>query len=125
LGLGFITDVWRHGAYKTVMRTREQLASLAARPPNERTINYSHDIALIHNCCLPCLFAMPCASSLTNLLAVHVDAVACRRSVARGKPVLWVLVVKGPRWNDDEECEGGASEADVERKLDVLLCEAY
>ena len=68
---------------------------------------------------------MPCASSLSNLLAVHVDAVAPRRSVARGKPVLGVLVVERPRWNDYKECEGGAGEADVERKLDVLLCEAY
>ena len=65
------------------------------------------------------------ASSLTNLLAIHVDAIACRRSAARRKPVLRVLVEEGPRWNDYEECEGGAGEADVERKLDVLLCEAH
>ena len=42
----------------------------------------------------------------------------------RWEPVLGVLVVKGPRRDDDEECEGGAGEADVESKLDVLLREA-
>lgn len=41
----------------------------------------------------------------------------------RWQPALGVLVVEGPRRNDDEEGEGGAGEADVERQLDVLLRE--
>ena len=40
------------------------------------------------------------------------------------QPVLRVLVVEGPWWYDDEECEGSAGEANVERQLDVLLREA-
>jgi hypothetical protein len=42
----------------------------------------------------------------------------------RREPVLGVLVVEGPRRDDDEECESGAGEADVESKLDVLLRKA-
>ena len=42
----------------------------------------------------------------------------------RREPVLRVLVVEGPRRDDDEECEGGAGEANVEREFDVLLREA-
>lgn len=42
----------------------------------------------------------------------------------RWQPVLGVLVVEGPRRDDDEEGEGGAGKANVERQLDVLLREA-
>lgn len=42
----------------------------------------------------------------------------------RREPVLGVLVVEGPRRDDDEEREGSAGEANVERELDVLLREA-
>jgi hypothetical protein len=61
--------------------------------------------------------------NLTHLLAVDVDAVGgCRR--AGREPALGVLVVKWPRWNDDEEGEGGAGEANVQRQGNVLLGEA-
>lgn len=42
----------------------------------------------------------------------------------RWEPGLGILVVEGPRRDDDEECEGGAGEANVECELDVLLREA-
>lgn len=110
-------DVWRHGAFKRVMRTREQVSITGGSTVEEETIDYSHDIALIHSC-------IGAASCLSDLLTVHVDAVARSRRVARGQPVLRVLVVKWPRWNDDKECEGGAGEANVECERDVLLREA-
>ena len=75
-------------------------------------------------------FGLPLCTStsvmlcLTNLLPIHVDAVARCRGVVRWQPVLGVLVVEGPRRDDDEEGEGGAGEANVECELDVLLREA-
>lgn len=41
----------------------------------------------------------------------------------RRQPILWILVEEWPRRNDDDEGEGGASEADIERQLDVLCGE--
>lgn len=41
-----------------------------------------------------------------------------------GKPALGVLVVEGPRRNDGKKGKGGAGEADVKRKRNVLGHEA-
>jgi hypothetical protein len=60
---------------------------------------------------------------LTHLLAVDVDAVGGCRGPSR-EPALGVLVVERPRWNDDEEGEGGAGEANVQGQGNVLLGEA-
>jgi hypothetical protein len=65
----------------------------------------------------------PTLHMLTHLLAVDVDAVGGCRRPGR-EPALGVLVVKWPRWNDDEEGEGGAGEANVQRQGNVLLREA-
>jgi hypothetical protein len=62
---------------------------------------------------------VPCA--LTNLLSVHVDIEALLRGACR-QPVLGVLVVEGPRWDDGEECERGAGKTNIEGHADVL-CE--
>jgi hypothetical protein len=60
---------------------------------------------------------------LSDFLPVYVDVVLrCR--VVRREPVLGVLVVERPRGDDDEECEHGAGEANVEGESNILLQEA-
>jgi hypothetical protein len=56
---------------------------------------------------------------LAHLLPIHVDVVPLGRVACR-EPAFWVLVVEGPRWDDDEEGERGAGETNVERQPDVL-----
>jgi hypothetical protein len=72
---------------------------------------------------LPCVMRPVSISSMCSILAhllpIHVDAVALRRVACR-EPAFWVLVVEGPRRNDDEEGERGAGETNVERQPDVL-----
>ena len=88
---------------------------------NRRVIfpNASCKCRTFHYVVFPTLFY----HSLTHFLPIHVDTDALC-SVVRRQPVLGVLVVEGPRRDDDEEGEGGAGEANVECELDVLLREA-
>lgn len=39
---------------------------------------------------------------------------------AEGQPLYRILLVKGPRRNDDETCEGGAAECSEDAQSDVL-----
>lgn len=58
-----------------------------------------------------------CLDRLSNLQPVDGDVVIRywgRRCIACRQPALRVLVVEGPRRDDDKEGEGGACEADVE-----------
>jgi hypothetical protein len=53
-----------------------------------------------------------------DLLAVDLDRE--HAPVRHWDPLGRVLVVEGPGRHDDEECEGGAGEADVDAVVDVL-----
>lgn len=62
-------------------------------------------------------------TELSHLLTIDVDANTGSSSVGR-EPRLWILVVEWPWRDDSEEGEGGASEANVQRELNVLGHEA-
>lgn len=55
-------------------------------------------------------------------MSIDIDADP-RSSGMRRQPALWVLVVEWPRWDDGEESEGSACEANIEGELDILCHE--